>query len=141
MVETRQSGKSTSTPPRLTSLPKCGKVSKKSTTLDAPDLDATKPLTSSVLQEHNKCHELVSCPVQSVLSITHFCLCHHVKKISKMSSAVIDGYGKDYFLKKYRKELPQDVIDKIMLLYNNRIERRCSEVGLTVAKEGQWDDE
>ena len=130
MVETRQSGKSTSTPPRLTSLPKRGKVSKKLTTLDTPDSDATKPLTSSVLQEHNKCHGLVSHPIQSVLSITRFCLCHWVKKISEISSAGIE----------YGKELPQDVIDKIMLLYNNQIERQCSEVGLMVAKEAQWDD-
>ena len=48
MVETRRSSKRMSTPPRLMSLPKRGKGSKKSTTLDAPDSDATKSLTASV---------------------------------------------------------------------------------------------
>ena len=33
------------------------------------------------------------------------------------------------------------MIDKIVLLYKNRIERRCSEVGLTVAEEAKWDEE
>ena len=32
-------------------------------------------------------------------------------------------------------------ITKIVLLYNNRIERRCSEVGPTVAEEAEWDEE
>ena len=60
MVETRRSSKRMSTPPRLMSLPKRGKGSKKSTTLDAPDLDATKSLTASVQQEQDKCRELYS---------------------------------------------------------------------------------
>ena len=60
MVETRRSSKRMSTPPRLMSLPKRGKGSKKSTTLDAPDSDATKPLTASVQQEQDKCRELYS---------------------------------------------------------------------------------
>jgi len=57
MVETRQSSKRMSTPPRLMSLPKRGKGSKKSTTLDAPDWDATKPLTASVQRAQDKCGE------------------------------------------------------------------------------------
>jgi anti-sigma28 factor (negative regulator of flagellin synthesis) len=60
MVETRQSSKRMSTPPWLMSLPKRGKGSKKSTTLDAPDSDATKPLTASVQQEQDRCRELYS---------------------------------------------------------------------------------
>jgi DNA repair ATPase RecN len=54
MVETRRSGKRMGTPPRLTSSPKRGKGSKKSTTSDAPDSDATKPLTASVHHSTNK---------------------------------------------------------------------------------------
>jgi len=57
MVETRRSSKRMSTPPRLMSLPKRGKGSKKSTTLDAPDWDATKPLTASVQRAQDKCGE------------------------------------------------------------------------------------
>jgi hypothetical protein len=60
MVETRQSSKRMSTPPWLMSLPKQGKGSKKSTTLDAPDSDATKPLTASVQREQDRCRELYS---------------------------------------------------------------------------------
>jgi hypothetical protein len=140
MVETRRSGKHLSTPPRLTSLSKQGKGDKKTTTENAPASDATKPLTASAQREHDKCRVLYSRPSQTVSSITRFRLRHRVKKISHMSAAVIDGYGKHY-LKKNGKELPQDVIDKIVLLYKNRIERRCSEVGLTVAEEAKWDEE
>jgi hypothetical protein len=57
-----------------------------------------------------------------------------------MSTEVVEGYSTFYF-DKHGKPLSQEMVDKIMLLYHNRIERRCNEVGLTVEEEEQWDPE
>jgi len=54
-----------------------------------------------------------------------------------MATDVVDGYG-DIYYNKHLKPLPQETIDKIMLLYHNRIERCCQEVGITVEEEEQW---
>ena len=48
-----------------------------------------------------------------------------------MATDVVDGYGNEYY-NKHDKPLPQETIDKIMLLYHNRIECRCKEIGITV---------
>ncbi len=55
-----------------------------------------------------------------------------------MSTAVVEGYSK-FYEEQHNKPLPQETIDKIMLLYHNCIEHRCREVGLTVEEEEQWD--
>jgi hypothetical protein len=57
-----------------------------------------------------------------------------------MSTDVVEGYSTFYF-DKHGKPLSQETVDKIMLLYHNRIERRCNEVGITVEEEEQWDPE
>ncbi len=57
-----------------------------------------------------------------------------------MSTEVVEGYSTFYY-DKYSKPLPQETVDKIMLLYHNWIERRCNEVRLTVEEEEQWDPE
>ena len=53
---------------------------------------------------------------------------------------VVEGYGTFYF-DKHSTPLPQETVDKIMLLYHKGIERRCNEVGLTVKEEEQRDPE
>jgi hypothetical protein len=55
-----------------------------------------------------------------------------------MSTSVVDGYG-TFYLNKHGVALPQETAEKIMLLYDNRIQRRCNEVGLTVEEEEEWD--
>ncbi len=57
-----------------------------------------------------------------------------------MATDIVDGYGDEYY-NKHDRPLPRETVDNIMLLYHNRIERRCIEVGLTVEKEEQWDPE
>jgi hypothetical protein len=63
-----------------------------------------------------------------------------IQKIYQMATIVVDGYGDEYY-NKHDKPLPQETVNKKMLLYHNRIERRCVEVGLTVEEEEQWDPE
>jgi hypothetical protein len=55
-----------------------------------------------------------------------------------MSTSVVDGYG-TFYLNRHGVTLPQETTEKIMLLYDNRIQRRCNEVGLTVEEEEEWD--
>lgn len=63
-----------------------------------------------------------------------------IQKIYEMSTAVLEGSG-NFFEEQHDKVLPQETVEKIMLLFHNRIERRCKEVGLTVEEEEQWDTE
>jgi hypothetical protein len=51
-----------------------------------------------------------------------------------MSTNVVEGYGK-FYEQRYDKPLPQDVINKIQLLYRHRIERQCAKLQLTVEEE------
>jgi len=97
---------------------------------------STAPLPSPMQREHNKDRETKS--RRFISDITCVRLRRRIQKIYQMATDVIDGYGDEYY-NKHDKPLPQETIDKIMLLYHNRIERRCIEVGLTVEEEEQWD--
>ena len=57
-----------------------------------------------------------------------------------MSTHVVEGYG-TYYYNKHGKPIPQETVEKIMCLYQNRIERRCVEVGLPVDEEKEWDSD
>ena len=76
----------------------------------------------------------------NISDYTRIRLRRRIQKIYEMSTDVVEGYSTFYF-DKHGKPLPQETVDKIMLLYHNRIERRCNEVGLTVEEEEQWDPE
>jgi hypothetical protein len=61
-----------------------------------------------------------------------------VIKIKKLCSKVIKGYSKHY------KEinscpLPEQCLDEINLLFDQRKERRCAEYNLTKEEEEQWE--
>jgi hypothetical protein len=105
-----------------------------------PQSAATVPLPSLVQREHDSSRENNSCCVMNISDLTRICLRRRVQKIYDMSTDVIEGYG-TYYYDKHGKPLPQDTVDKIMLLYHNRIEHRCNEVGLSVKEEEQWDPE
>jgi hypothetical protein len=55
-----------------------------------------------------------------------------------MSTNVIEGYGK-FYEQRYGKPLPQDVINKIQLLYHHRIKHQCAKLQLTIEEEEEWD--
>jgi len=73
-----------------------------------------------------------------ISDISRIRLRRRIKKIKDMSTSVVDGYG-TFYLNKHGVALPQETAEKIMLLYDNRIQRRCNEVGLTVEEEEEWD--
>ena len=73
-----------------------------------------------------------------ISDISRIRLRRRIKKIKDMSTSVVDGYG-TFYLNKHGVTLPQETAEKIMLLYDNRIQRRCNEVGLTVEEEEEWD--
>ena len=99
---------------------------------------STAPLPSPMQRKHDKDRETKS--RRFISDLTRVRLRRRIQKIYQMATDVIDGYGDEYYKKK-DKPLPQETVDKIMLLYHNRIERRCIEVGLTVEEEEQWDPE
>ena len=76
--------------------------------------------------------------IGNISDITRIRLRRRIKKIKDMSTSVVDGYG-TFYLNKHGVALPQETAEKIMLLYDNRIQRRCNEVGLTVEEEEEWD--
>ena len=76
--------------------------------------------------------------IVNISDITRIRLRRRIKKIKDMSTSVVDGYG-TFYLNKHGVTLPQETAEKIMLLYDNRIQRRCNEVGLTVEEEEEWD--
>jgi hypothetical protein len=76
--------------------------------------------------------------IVNISDITRIRLRRHIKKIKDMSTSVVDGYG-TFYLNKHGVTLLQETVEKIMLLYDNRIQRRCIEVGLTVEEEKEWD--
>ena len=77
-------------------------------------------------------------PIGNISDIARIRLRRRIKKIKDMSTSVVDGYG-TFYLNKHGVTLPQETAEKIMLLYDNRIQRRCNEVGLTVEEEEEWD--
>ena len=104
------------------------------------DGSATRPLPSPIQRRHDSCRAANSRAMRTVTDLTRLRLRRRIQKIYQMATDVVDGYGNEYY-NKYLKPLPQETIDKIMLLYHNRIERRCQEVGITVEEEEQWNME
>ena len=98
---------------------------------------STAPLPSPMQRKHDNDREMKSRRF-TVSDLTRVRLRRRIQKIYQMATDVIDGYGDEYY-NKHDKPLPQETIDKIMLLYHHRIERRCIEVGLTVEEEEEWD--
>jgi hypothetical protein len=94
------------------------------------------PLSFPLQQEVNKCHEKSCCIIAS--NILCVCLHRRIVKIKHMSTDVVEGYG-NFYEQRYGKPLPQDVINKIQLLYHHRIKRRCAELQLTIEEEEEWD--
>jgi len=66
-------------------------------------------------REHDKDRETKSC--RFISDLTRVCLRRRIQKIYQMATDVIDGYGDEYY-NKHDKPLPQETIDKIMLLYH-----------------------
>jgi hypothetical protein len=98
-----------------------------------PHSAATVPLLPPMQRCETKPHRIVN-----ISDITRIRLRRHIKKIKDMSTSVVDVYG-TFYLNKHGVTLPQETADKIMHLYDNWIERRCIEVGLTVEEEKEWD--
>ncbi len=97
---------------------------------NTPSTDTTKPLPAPLQQEVNKCHEKSCCIIAS--NILHLCLRCRIAKIKQFSTNVVDGCRK-FYEQRYSKPLPpQDVINKIQLLYRHCIKRWCAELQLTV---------
>ncbi len=94
------------------------------------------PLPALLQREVNKCHEK-SC---RIIASNILCVRLHrrIAKIKQMYTNVVEGYGK-FYEQSYGKPLPQDVINKIQLLYRHRIERCCTKLQLTVEEEEEWD--
>jgi hypothetical protein len=62
----------------------------------------------------------------------------HIEKIRKLCSDVLEGYS-SHCQKWYGHTVRQRNLDKIQLLYEQRIERRCAEYNLTILEEKQWE--
>ena len=105
-----------------------------------PQSAETAPLSSPMQREHDHSRKTQSRRIVNISDYTRIRLRRRIQKIYEMSTDVVEGYSTFYF-DKHGKPLPQETVDKIMLLYHNRIERRCNEVGLTVEEEEQWDPE
>ncbi len=91
-------------------------------------------------RQHDNNRETKPQRLVNILDITCLRLRHRIQKIYQMATDVVDGYGDENY-SKHDTPLPQETFDKTMLLYHNRIKRRCVEVGLTVEEEEQWDPE
>jgi hypothetical protein len=98
--------------------------------------DTTNPLPAPLQQEVIKCHEK-SCRIIP-FNILCLCLRQRIANIKQMSTDVVEGDGK-FYEQKYDKPLPQDVINKIQLLYRHRIKRWCAKSQLTIEAEEEWD--
>jgi hypothetical protein len=65
-------------------------------------------------------------------------LCHHVIKIKKLCSKVIKGNSKHY--KEINSHpLPEQCLNEIKLLFDQRLECRCAKYTLTKEVEEQWE--
>lgn len=62
----------------------------------------------------------------------------HIEKIRKLCSDVLEGYS-SHCQEWYGHPVRQHNLDKIRLLYEQRIERRCAEYNLTILEEKQWE--
>ena len=62
----------------------------------------------------------------------------HIKKIRKLCSQVLEGYNKECE-ERYGHPATQHSLNKIQLLYEERIQRRCAEHNLTMAEERKWE--
>ena len=62
----------------------------------------------------------------------------HIEKIRKLCSEVLEGYTKDC-QERYGHPATQHSLNKIQLLYEERIQRRCAEYNLTMAEEMWWE--
>jgi hypothetical protein len=103
---------------------------------NTPSTDRTMPLPAPLQQEVNKCHEKSCCIIASSILCVH--LRHRIVKIKQMSTNIVEGYGK-FYEQRYGKPLPQDVINKIQLLYHHCIEHQCAKLQLTVEEEEERD--
>mgnify|MGYP006196684247 FL=1 len=61
-----------------------------------------------------------------------------IEKIRKLCSDVLEGYS-SHCQEWYGHPVRQRNLDKIRLLYEQRIERRCAEYNLTILEEKQWE--
>ena len=98
-----------------------------------PHSAATVPILPPMQRFERKPHQ-----IGNISDIARIRLRRRIKKIKDMSTSVVDGYG-TFYLNKHSVMLPQETTEEIMLLYDNRIQRRCNEVGLTVEEEEEWD--
>ena len=101
-----------------------------------PSPGSTAPLSSPMQCQHDNDRETKSRRLVNVSDITRLRHRRHIQKIYQMATDVVDGYGDEY-CNKHNRPLPQETVDKIMLLYHHRIECRCVKVGLTVEEEEQ----
>ena len=62
----------------------------------------------------------------------------HIEKIRKLCSEVLEGYTKDC-QERYGHPATQHSLNKIQLLYEERIQRRCAEYNLSMAEEMWWE--
>jgi len=62
----------------------------------------------------------------------------HIERIRRLCSDVIAGYS-HHCQEWYGHPVKQHNLDKIQLLYEQRIARRCAEYNLTILEEKQWD--
>ena len=84
------------------------------------DASKTAPLPSPIQRRHDSCRAANSRAMRTVTDLTRLRLRRRIQKIYQMATDVVDGYGNEYY-NKHLKPLPQETIDKIMLLYHNRI--------------------
>ena len=63
----------------------------------------------------------------------------HIEKIRKLCCDVLEGYS-SHCQEMYGHPVRQHNLDKIRLLYEQRIERRCAEYNLTILEEKQWEE-
>ena len=91
-----------------------------------PSPGYTAPLSSPMQRQHdNDCETKSQCPVD-ISDITHLRLRCLIQKIYQMATDVVDGYGDQYY-NKHDRPLPQETIDKIMLLYHHQINAVASK--------------
>ena len=103
--------------------------------LPTPPTDSTKQ--PSIPRQREECKERFRYHRRIENQILRLRLRRRIEKIWQLSADVVEGYGK-YYQRKYKRPLPNDVIVKIETLFLHRVERRCSELGLSVTEEKQW---
>ena len=109
--------------------------SRSSENLPTPPTDSTKQ--PSIPRQREECKERFRYHRRIENQILRLRLRRRIEKIWQLSADVVEGYGK-YYQRKYKRPLPNDAIVKIETLFLHRVERRCSELGLSVTEEKQW---